>query len=259
MDTPKSPTQAGLIIKAFAIIKLLSTHKEMSLKDIGLQTNMSSTMAYKCLSTLCDLGYAHQNPKTQQYGLTLRLASICSDILLHYNITELAFPIMQTLGDKVKETVHLAIRDHTDCIYIHKIDSHHSLRLYSQVGKLAPLHCTGLGKVLLAYENDDLIDSIIKEITLFKFTEHTITSTEEFKKHLLLVKEQGYAEDNEEHEFHIRCVAVPIFDYQSHICAALSISMPIARWSEELHVFHIKELLASAQEISHLMGSVNTH
>ena len=253
----KNPAQAGLIIKAFAIIKLLSTKREMSLKDIGLQTNISSTMVYKCIQTLCDLGYAYQNKTTQHYGLTLRLAGICSNILTHYEITQLAIPIMQTLGDDIKETIHLSVRDNTECVYVHKIDSPHVLRLYSQVGKIAPLYCTGLGKVLLAYEDQKIIDTVIQSIQYNKFTEHTILSAEKFQEHLVMVKNQGYAEDIEEHEFHIRCVAVPIFDYNNHVCAAISVSIPVARWTPEIKNLHLQKLLVASKEISHLMGNEN--
>ncbi len=250
-----SSSQAGLIVKAFAIIQLLSTKRTMPLKEIALQTNMSMPMAHKCIQTLCDLGYAYQQSDTQQYGLTFRLASVCSNMLSHYNITELSMAVMQKLSDEAKETIHLAIRDDNECVYLHKIDSKYPLRLYSRVGKTAPLYCTGLGKVLLAFEDKTAIDNIVSNIDFVRYTDSTITDKDIFKQHLEQVRQQGFAEDIEEHALHVRCLAYPIFDFDNKAVAGISISAPIVRWTDELHTRYHEMLSEASREISKIMGS----
>lgn len=245
---------AALILKAFSIIQVLSCKPEMSLKDIALATHMSSTMVYKCIQTLCLMGYAYQNQSTQQYGLTLKLASVCSDILNHYNIAEMSMPLLKDLGGQVGEAVHLALREDTELVYMCKVDSVHSLRLYSRVGKMAPLYCTGLGKVLLAYEPDAIIENIISRTRFTVYTEHTIASGPALMAELEKIRAQGYGEDAEEHEMHIRCIAAPIFDYDRKICGALSISTPTVRWSKEIQEQQKGLLLGAAQKISAMLG-----
>lgn len=244
----------ALIVKAFAVIHALSQRQEMGIKALALETQMSGAMVYKCILTLCQLGYAYQNEQTQQYGLTLKLASVCSNILNHYNITEMSMPLMKNLGEKVGETIHLALREGTELIYLYKIDSAQSLRLYSRVGKMAPLYCTGVGKALLAFERENIIKKIVSKINFVVYTEHTIKNAKEFMQELEKIRRQGYAEDLEEHERYIRCIAAPIFDYDNNVCAALSISMPSVRWTQEIGEMQKGFLLEIAKKISYLLG-----
>lgn len=246
--------QAGLIIKAFAIIHLLSCKRTMQLKDIALQTNISIPMVHKCMQTLCDLGYAYQDEQSLRYGLTFKLASLSSNMLTHYNITELSISNLQDLGDKVKETVHLAVRDDNMCVYLHKIDSHYPLRLYSHVGKTAPLYCTGIGKVVLAYEDKKTIESVTSSIEYIRHTENTINSKKALIKQLSVIISQGFAQDIEEHSHYIRCLAYPIFNFENKIAAGISISMPTVRWSEEINNYHHEVLQKASRDISYILG-----
>lgn len=253
-ETLSSILPGALIVKAFSVIQALSEKHEMSIKDLSIETKMSSAMVYKCVQTLCQLGYAYQNEITQQYGLTLKLASVCSNILNHYDITRMSSPVMKILSEQVGEVVHLALREGTELVYIHKIDSPHSLCLYSRVGRMAPLYCTAVGKVLLAFENKSVTDTILSKIKFIPFTNNTITNTALLQAELEKIRNQGYAIEVEEHEHYIRCIAAPIFDYDKKLCASLSISMPTVRWTEEIHEKQKTLLLETAKKISVILG-----
>ncbi|MGL5955048.1 MAG: IclR family transcriptional regulator domain-containing protein [Brevinema sp.] len=250
-------SQVTLILKVFSIIQLMSKKQETSIKEINESLALNTSTIYKCLQTLCDIGYAYQNEQTQQYGLTLRFASICSNILSHYSITETAIPTMKKIGEITKETVHLGLRDNSKLVYIYKIDSPHTLRMYSSIGKMAPLYCTAIGKVLLAFESKELQNNILEMNERIAYTSNTMTDIEQLLNHLEIVRKNGYGEDIEEHEMHIRCVAMPIFDYTRQVTAALSISIPIFRWNKEIHQRNIECLKEGVAEISHKLGYNN--
>ncbi|MGA9191582.1 MAG: IclR family transcriptional regulator, partial [Anaerolineales bacterium] len=124
----------------------------------------------------------------------------------------------------------------------------------SRVGDRNPAHCTGVGKALLAYLTDEELADRYPERRLAKFTDQTITDPEELKEALSLVRDRGYAIDQEEHELGVKCVAVPIFNHKG-LAAAISVSGPVHRIDSHIEADALIEtLLNTAAEISDQMG-----
>jgi DNA-binding IclR family transcriptional regulator len=126
--------------------------------------------------------------------------------------------------------------------------------VYSRIGRRVPLHCSGVGKALIAFKPEKEIQYILKDYDYIKQTSHTLTNEKDFIKELEKVRERGYAVDNEENEPGVRCLAVPIRDHSRQVVAAISISMPAARLGKEEEEKVIDLLKRHGHEISRDMG-----
>ena len=120
----------------------------------------------------------------------------------------------------------MGILDKTNGVFVDKIESRDfGIKLFSEIGKTFPLHCTGLGKALLAFSPDDTVAKILKT-SLKAMTEKTITDPEVFKRELVLIRERGYTFDNEEITRGIMCVAAPVFGFNKELICSISITFP---------------------------------
>jgi len=140
---------------------------------------------------------------------------------------------LQELRQDIGETVHLVIRNGDQGVYIDKVETRQTLRMYSEIGNKIPLYCTAVGKVLLSHLGRDKLEKMYKGKKLKKYTKNTITDWEEFFNELKRVRRQGYAVDNEEYEQEIRCVAAPVKNYEGQVIAAVSVSGPAFRITKE--------------------------
>lgn len=153
-------------------------------------------------------------------------------------------PYLQELNRRTRETVHLTVPNGTSAVYVEKIDSPEPLRIHSRIGSSVPLHCTAVGKVLLAYLPQAEQTPILERLEVKRFTVHTVGSLQELQAELRRVRKRGYACDLEEHEPHIRCIAAPIWDHTGAIHGSLSITGPAIRMT----IARIRELAPLIQE-----------
>jgi len=153
-------------------------------------------------------------------------------------------PYLQELNRRTRETVHLTVPNGTSAVYVDKIDSPEPLRIHSRIGSSVPLHCTAVGKVLLAYLPPTEQSSILERLELKRFTVHSVGSLQELQAELRRVRKKGYACDLEEHEPHIRCIAAPVWDHTGAVHGSLSITGPAVRMT----IARIRELAPLIQE-----------
>lgn len=219
------------VVKTITILESLAREGEAGVTDLACKAGMHKSTAYRFLATLRDLGYVRQDADSERYGATLALFELGSAILSRTEIWEHAHPVMEKLAQETHETVHLAVLQDERLVYLHKIESTHSLRvsMRSRIGQSAPLHCTGVGKVLLAFTDSDVVRRIVETHGLSRFTDTTITDIQHLEDELEQIRAQGFAFDNEERELGVRCVAVPVRHGNTGQLAAISVSVPSAR------------------------------
>lgn len=212
-------------IKAFSILEYLA--KTGVPKDLGVisaDLHMNKSTIYRFLATLCSLGYVVQNPDTGRYALGSKVVWLASRFLESIDLRVMARPFLESLVEKTRETVHLAILDNYEVVYIDKVDGLQPVKMASRIGGRMPAHSTGLGKALLAYLDEIHWREYINKVGLRVYTPNTIYDPDTFIQHLRQIRECGYSIDNSENEEGIRCVAVPVFDHTGQTIAALSIS-----------------------------------
>jgi len=242
------------VIKIISLFEVLSKQEEMGLTDISKNIKVHKSTAYRFLTSLKELGYVRQNPENEKYSLSLRLFEVGSEVLARLNEREEALPVMKKLAEQTQETIHLGMLDGEEVVYIDKMDSPQTLRMYSKIGRRSPAYCTALGKVLLAWATPEIVTHLLGRDNLYRFTEHTIIEPYRIKEELHRVRERGYAEDNEGHEMGICCIAAPIRNLKGEVTAAISIALPKLRFQAERLPYLQKLVVEAAREISSHLG-----
>jgi IclR family transcriptional regulator, KDG regulon repressor len=230
----------------------------VTIRDLSSQLTLPKGTVHRLLSSLAYFGYIRQDTKTKNYFLGLKLLELGNLIVDQLDLRKIAEPLLVGLIERVRETAHMVILDRNEVVYIDKIETEQhtgGLKMTSRVGSRNLAHSCAVGKVLLSYLSEDELNEAIAEKGLPKKTDNTITDPLKFKEHLLTVKNQGYAIDEEENEKGIRCVAAPIFDGKGKAVAAISVSGPAFRVTRKLVQDTIrKEVMKTASEISQLLG-----
>lgn len=163
------------------------------------------------------------------YHLGIACVSLGQAARGQLDIRRLSLPHLQELNHQTRETVHLTVRHALSAVYVEKLDSPEPLRIHSRIGAAVPLHCSAVGKVLLAFMLDAEREEVLKQVELRRFTENTVGSLQELQAHLQRARKDGFACDLEEHEPHIRCIAAPIWDHNGAVNASLSVTGPAVR------------------------------
>lgn len=241
--------------RAADILELfLHFESELSVKEISEELGLSKSTIHGLIKTLEHRGYLQQNPDNQKYRLGLRLFELGHRISEQLDIAKIAHPVIKKLVDQLKETVHLVVRQQDELIYVEKEDGPHTLRIYSQVGKRAPVHCTSVGKAILAFQEEVEIDRILSSVPLESFTPHTLTDPEEIKKQLAEIREKGYSVDDEEIELGLKCIGAPIFNHNGNVIASISCASPKMRLGDDRLPEVIEGIKKAAAEISQKLG-----
>ncbi len=251
--TPNYPIK--VLNKTFVVLEILLEQKSpMSMSEISEKLDFYPSTIHRILDTLKYGGYVEQDPATQKYRLGLKLLELGMAKLQQIDLVREANPYLRELAKKCDETVHLGILENKNVLYLAKEETSQAIRMISYVGKTAPLHCTGLGKVLLAYlplrEKNEMLDII--ELT--RLTEQTITNKKKLEEELDKIEKEGVALDREENEKDVRCIAAPVRNYQGNVIAAVSISSPSYRINEENQNHLKEELVATCRKISSRLG-----
>ena len=216
--------------RAFRILSLLADGQPRTLAEISESVELNSSTTFRLLSTLNYYRYLKRNELTGQYQLGLACLELAQGYASSDNLREVALPELESLRDETKETVHLVVLDRMQVVYIEKIPGLHAIGLMSSgVGRHAPAYCTGVGKVLLAYQKEEQVREYYRQKGFHAFTPATITDMQLLLRQLEQIRCQGYALDFGEHEDEVRCVAAPIFDRAGKAVAAISISGPALR------------------------------
>jgi len=250
----RQPESVAAVLKVFAILQALSERSETGISELSVRLAMPKATVYRFLQTMKTLGYVRQESDSERYGLTMRMFELGARALRYPDLIELAKPHMQRLSDATGETVHLGQLIDSEIIYVHKVDSRHMLGMYSRVGRRAPLHCTAIGKVLMAWEEPERRAQVLKGCDFKRYRDKTITSRKAFDAELERTLAQGFGVDREEFDDHIRCIAIPIFDRLNQVVAGLSVSFPSFRYDEQREPELVATLVDASADISRQLG-----
>ena len=252
----KQVESVAAVLKVFSILQALSRCQTASLSELETQLMIPKSTIYRFLQTMQTLGYVTQNAENERYSLTLELFHLGAKALNNLDINKLAHPIMKRIMNETGETIHLGEQDRDAVIYIHKVESHHSLRMGSQIGKRAEIYSTAMGKIICAFgENKELALASLQNKDFVKHTENTLASYDEFLQQVEWTKQNGFAYDREENESSLFCIAVPVFDVLEHAVASMSLSFPTFRCDESKFQKYHALLREASVELSNLLGS----
>jgi IclR family acetate operon transcriptional repressor len=242
-----SVANAARVLKAFT-----STDREWGVSDLARRLGIAKSTAHRLLATLTDEGLLEQDSTTGRYRLGLAifdLAAAAQSVDLH----EAVLSPMNELRNRTGETVHVAVLDGREVVYVERLDSHATLRLLAEVGRRNSAHCSGCGKALLAFLPPDQLDRTLRNWKLASKTVHTITDLAALRKDLAESRRRGYAVNRRESEVGVISVAAPIRDVSGRAVAAISVVGPVDRL--EPHELKLAQAtIESAALISRRLG-----
>lgn len=244
------------VIKAFDLLDHFTSNRpSWGVRELAQFTGQNKSTIYRMLATLETLGVLRKESHTERYTLGLKLFELGHRVQLQQALIQQTHPALLEVAENISETVHLGILRAGKVFMIDKVESPKGLKLNSTIGTYSPVHCTGLGKVLLAYQPAARQKAVLGTLKLAAHTPHTLTSKRELAKHLLEVHQQGYALDREELELGLICVAVPVFNQQDELVAALSAAGPANRFREYALDEYLQILQEGAEGIRGRIGN----
>jgi len=200
---------------------------------IARKLDMPKASLHRILTALMTERLVRLDPEQQTYHAGYRLLELAHRTWEETDIRKVAQPHLRQLRAQVQETVHLAVRDGSEIVYIDKLESSDGLRLYSAIGKRGPIYCTGVGKAILASLDDEEQRRIIDRLDLAPFTNNTITTAEKLRFAIKEIRNRGCAYDLEEHQEGTRCVAAPVVNFHGEVIASISVTGPATRMTSE--------------------------
>ncbi len=242
--------------KLLRIMEYLSMQNEpVRLIDISKALKINESTALRFLTTLIDNGYTEQDKETSRYYMTYKLCALTARITENIDLRTVIRPYMREISEMFGETVCLAIEKDMKVVYIDVLESQNSMiRSMNRIGHIAPMHCTGIGKLLLLNYSEEDIDKLIARKGLTRFTEHTAGSKWDLMQLLNTVRRDGVAYDNEECEIGARCVAVPVYDASGKVIAGISITGLASRLTDAVIEPRLESLKKIAATVSAKMG-----
>ncbi len=223
------------IERALTILNKLSEYPNgLQVTRLAEQVQLTKSTVHRLLATLVNMNYVVKDEETDKYKLGLQVLFLSRNLLNNNDVISVAKPYLEKLSLEVNETVHLCVENLGEIVYVDKIDSNQTVRMFSRIGSRAPMYCTAVGKVLLSGMDQERCDSILSKTEFIAKTPTTITSKEELLSEIQKIKEKGYALDNAENEASLRCIAAPIYDHNGKMIASFSISGPNNRVTMEM-------------------------
>lgn len=241
--------------RALQILDLFDEHTtELKITHISERMGLHKSTVHSLLKTLQMHGYIDQDLESGKYRLGLKLFERGNYVINSLDIRRMAKRYLFDLSAKTGQTTHLVILDGKEGVYVDKVEGPSATILYSRIGRRIPLHCSAVGKALIAFRKQEEIQKILQGYTYTKQTEFTITNEIDFLLELEKIRQQGYALDSQENEPGVRCIAVPVRNHENQVIAAISISTLLARVNEiQLQEFALL-LKRAGSELSEQMG-----
>jgi IclR family KDG regulon transcriptional repressor len=251
---------AGLVKSAdrvLAVLDLLAQRGPLTFAEIVAGLGLPKSSAHNLLATMAARGYVERDAEHGAFVLGIRVWEIAQGEHRVERLRSAVRALMERLVAATQETVQLATLEGFEAVYLEIAESPRPMKLTSRIGARLPAHTTGLGKTLLAFLDDEEVLERLGTRRLEALTDHTITTPEALLDALRLIRQRGYGTDDEEFAVGLRCVAMPIRDRDGVVTAAMSVSMPTPRWSEEIAAqarFHLADTVAEAERRLRTLG-----
>ena len=245
--------------KIFAITETVVAHQDKgaTYSDILSILHLPKSTVHRILKDLTDIGYLTYENDTKRYFGGLKLANLGAEVMANFQLRRHVRPFLIDLQRETEHTSNLGILDGLTGVFLDKIEAKDfGIKLFSELGKTFPLHCTGLGKALLAHSPQSIIDNFLAR-PLDAVTEKTIADKRLLLEELDHIRTRGYAMDDEEITRGITCIAAPVFSFERNLIAAISIAFPAYIKKERGIENEIKAIKKYSELISESFGNRN--
>lgn len=227
-DTPS----AAAVQRTMAILECLDTSRRgLNISEVSRRLAVPKSSVHVLMVTLERLGYIRRASNGRDFCLALKTYALGQKMAKMVSVSDVALPHMQALAEELHLTCHMAVLDHDQGVFIQKAEPPGMVHFDTYVGRRMDLHCTGLGKAILAFSSAESTQHIFSKDVFTRYTPKTLASVQALRKEIARVRRLGYAIDDEEEELGSRCVAVPVLHQNIRFIAALSVSGTVAQIS----------------------------
>ncbi len=220
--------ERGLLI----LEHLAQSRRGVTLSQLTTKLQLPRSTGHALLLTYQRCGYVQRDKETGRYRLGSRLHTLANMALAGHTLRSHCSVFLHRLMQETGATVHLAVMEQGEVILIDRVEPNGTVKLATWVGKRMGLHCTALGKAIIAHLQPTLLDELIRRQGLIRYNENTIASTRKLRVACEQIRQSGYAVDDEEEEIGIRCIGAPVYNDKGEVVAAISISGPKAQFED---------------------------
>jgi len=253
--TVSSPYRVQVLDRALSILRLLGERPgDRSLAEVCVGLKLHKSTCHRLLTVLEQNRFVEKSPNSGRYRLGLRLFELGSKAMASLDLREQSRPHLSMVLHETEETVHFCLFDQGEVLYIEKMEPQRSVRMSSSIGRRAPAYCTAVGKAILSELPRSEVDAIVSRWELKEITKNTITTPEALFAELKMIRERGFAVDDEENEIGVRCVGAAVHDYLGRPVAAISVSGPAFRVTKARVSIISKPVMRAAAALSAELG-----
>ena len=247
-------TRLSSVAAAIKLLKAFTEDEtEFGISGLAKRLGLAKSTIHRLTTTLVADGLLEQDPQSGKYRLGIALFRLGALVRRRMDVSNEARPFLFDLRKKTNETVHLAILDGTEIMYVYYLESTQAIRMRSDLGGRKPAYCTAEGQAILAFGPSDVVDRVTRG-GLRARTPQTITDAGKLAKALALVRQRGYAMDDEESEIGMRCIAAPIRNDGGDVVAAVGVAGPVSRLTKKTLASFAPHVIGTAAAISARIG-----
>jgi len=244
--------------RAFAILEEVARHRDgIGLAELSKLVGLHNSTTFHLARTLASLGYLRQDKESKRYRIGRPLFALAASALDEIEMVHVATPVLEDLSRETGESGHFGVRMGDAVVVIARTSGPGAFQLTERVGVVRPVHCTALGKIILAALRPDQLKRMLERIELKPSTDNSITDAAALLKEIEEIRRTGIAFDDGEFNAEVRCIAVPVMDFTGQIIGALGISGPVWRLSNQALQGHARLVRTAANRLSTELGAQN--
>lgn len=221
---------------------------ERGISELAELSGMLKSSVHNIVTTFEKCGFLEKNTNNSKYRLGIKLMQLNNTLYMSNDLRKIVRPYLESISEFSNESVYFGILTEHEVIYLDTVYPKGTLAGRSIIGVRAPLYCTGIGKAILAYLPDEEIEQVISK-GLVPFTQNTIIDRDKLLDEMMQIRKRGYSIDNMEHEYGIKCVAVPVRNIREKVVAAISISGPSLRFTDDKILEYSNFILNISREL----------
>ncbi len=240
---------AARLLKAF-----LSREPELGVSELSRRLGIGKSNVHRLLSTLVAEGLVEQDPRNGGYRLGLVTFELGEAVRVHMDLHAAAGPVLAQLRDETGESAQVGVLDGFEVVYVDRLESAHSLRLFTETGRRVPVHCTSSGKVLMAHRPEPDREKYLSNAQLVALTPATITDPDQLRDEMVAVRGRGWAQSVNERETGVASIAAPVRDAHGEVVAAISIGAPTTRFGAIPRRRYAGAIMEAGEAVSRRLG-----
>ena len=232
--TPNKATGTQSVSRALAILESFLSAPDLGVSDVAARTGLSPSTAHRLIRSLVAHGYLEQHPETDRYHLG-HSSIVLGQAARRHRGLDRALPLLERLGAETGESVNMGLLDVLEVVVVLRVESTQPLRFDQPVGSRTSVHCSSMGKALLAFATSDgpAGPNRLSELRLTAVTDRTITDPAALAGQLEVIRRQGFSTDDEESIIGVSCVGAPVLDGNGRAVAAIAVQAPTARMTPD--------------------------